>query len=162
MKKLSILFLGLVTLLSTGCPVGLDYALGVPGSEKINPALIGTWHCERESPEVVRAKVEKGEQNSYKVTVLERGEMYALETDNLQGWITTLNNATFLYLKPEGEEKFYHYQFSLEGSKLTTNDVSLLDGGVDAITSTESLRDQVKKSMSHEEWASEPSTWTKE
>lgn len=162
MKKISILLLGLVALLCTGCPVGLDYAIGEPGSEKIDQGLVGKWLSENSGAEVLSVDIAKKDDHSYKVTVLERGEMYALETDNLTGWVTTVNGGNFLYLKPDGEDKFYHYQYRFDGKDLVTNDVSLLDGGIDAVTSTETLRKQVATSMGMDGWADEKNTWTKE
>lgn len=164
MKKLlhlSILILVITTFY--GCPVGIDYPLGIPGKEKINKDLIGTWVSDSKEAEVLKVKFEKNDDNSYKVTVLERGEMYALETDNLTGWITELEGSTFLYLKPEGEEKYYHYSFSFsEKDKLISTDVSLLDGGVDAVTSTEAFRKQVASSMKKAEYGTEIIGWTKQ
>ncbi len=157
-----LLLLPAVVLLMTGCPVGLDYSLGTPGSEEINKTLIGTWVNGSEEAEVKRVKIVKGKENSYDVTVLERGEMYSLETDNLQGWVTTLEEKSFLYLKPVGEDKFYHYCYWMEGEILQTSDVSLLDGGVDAVTSTETLRKQVATSMRMKEWGSEIQEWSKD
>lgn len=161
MKKHILLSLGIVALLSTGCPVGLDHPLDEPNANKIDKALLGTWESESESAEVKSVTVSEASATQYNIEVHERGEMYVLETDKLIGWTTTLSGANFLYLKPDNEEKFYHYQYKFDGQKLITNDVSLLDGGVDAVTSTKTLRSQVEKSMKSEEWANETQTWHK-
>lgn len=164
MKKL--LHLSIFILVITtfyGCPVGIDYPLGVTGKEKINKDLLGTWVSDSPEAEVLKVKFEKNDDNSYKVTVLERGEMYALETDNLTGWVTEVEGKTFVFFKPEGEEKFYHYMIKEAGSnKLVTCDVSLLDGGVDAVTSTEAFRKQVAASMKSAEYGVETISWTKQ
>ncbi|HEX2900424.1 MAG TPA: hypothetical protein VHS96_11955 [Bacteroidia bacterium] len=161
-KHFLLLLLPAVVLLMTGCPIGLDYSLGTPGTEEINKSLIGTWVNGSEEAEVKRVKIAKGKDNSYEVAVQERGEMYSLETDELQGWVTTVEDKSFIYLKPIGEEKYYHYCYWMDGSTLITCDVSLLDGGVDMVTSTETLRSQVAKSMHKAEWGSEVQEWTKE
>ena len=161
-KKILILLLPAVLLLMMGCPVGLDYSLGTPGSESIDKSLIGTWVCKSEDAEVKRVKVAKGNDNSYAVTVLERGEMYSLETDKLQGWVTTVKEKNFMYLQPEGDAKYYHYCYWMDGGDLSTTDVALLDGGVDAVSSTETLRKQVETSMRMDDWGKETQEWVKE
>lgn len=152
----------LLTALCAGCPIGNEYPLGNPGEEKIDKELVGTWAAEDSDAEVAKVKIEKKDANSFTVTVLERGELFALETDNFTGYVTELGDAQFVYFKPEGEEKFYHYQYHFEGSQLITNDISLLDGGVDAVTSTESYRRQVLTSMKMSDWGGGKIVWTKE
>jgi hypothetical protein len=162
MKKYILLSLALVTVLATGCPVGLDHPLDAPNANPIDKELLGTWINAGESAEVKQVIITEASPTQYNIEVLERGEMYALETDKLVAWVTTLNKGNFLYVKPENEEKFYHYQYRFDGSDLLTNDVSLLDGGMDAVVDTKSLRKQVQASMSNEEWGQEIQTWTKE
>ncbi len=146
-----------------GCPVGVDYPLGTTGTEKINKELLGTWVSDSKDAEVLKVKFEKNDDNSYKVTVLERGEMYALETDNLTGWVTEVEGKTFFYFMPENENKYYHYMVKeADKSKMVTCDVALLDGGVDAVTSTEALRKQVATSMKNPDYGLETISWTKE
>ena len=164
MKKL-LLYLSIIviSLLNFGCPVGLDYALGNPGKEKIDTKLIGIWSNSEEDPEVVRATISKIDNYSYKIVVNERGSMYSLETDELTAWVTKVDGKLFLYMKPDNEDKYYHYLIvDLTKDTMITSDVSLLDGGVDAVTSTATLKNQVKKSMKMEGWATETITWTKE
>ena len=146
-----------------GCPVGINYPLGTPGKEKINKELIGTWVSDKTDAEVLKVKFEKNDDYTYKVTVMERGEMYALETDNLTGWVTEVEGKTFLFFKPENEDTYYHYMIKSSDKKsLVTCDVSLLDGGVDSVTSTEAFRKQVVTSMKSAEYGVESITWTKE
>jgi hypothetical protein len=155
-KLLSFSLLAFIVLAFYGCPIGLDYSLGFPGSEKIDEKLTGTWKIgEGFEGEVLKLKISKKDAYSYTVEVLERGEMYSLETDNLIGWTTTVNNEKFLYVKPDDEEKFYHYHYEISGKKLIIHDVSLLDGGVDVVSSTEDLRSQVERSMTMEGWGKE-------
>lgn len=163
MKKVLIpVFAALALLVVTGCPVGLQYPLGKTDSEAIDKKLVGTWVCTNEDPEVKKVKISKQDEKSFSVDVIEKGSMYSLETDHLTGWVTTLDGATFLFLRPDGEENYYHYQYKKEGEKYITNDVSLLDGGVDAVTSTEALRKQVSASMQMSEWGKETLSWEKQ
>jgi hypothetical protein len=163
MKKILIPIFGALTLLViTGCPVGIAYPLAEPGSGSIDKKLVGTWVCNSEDSEVKRVKISKKDDKSYSVDILEKGSMYSLETDHLKGWVTTLDGATFLFLRPDGEENYYHYQYKKDGESFVTNDVSLLDGGIDAVTSTESLREQVSSSMKMNDWGKETQSWIKE
>jgi hypothetical protein len=146
-----------------GCPIGIDYPIGTPGKEKINKELIGTWVCSNLEAEVLKVKFEKSDDNSYKVTVLERGTMYGLETDFLTGWVSEVEGKTFLFFKPDNEDKYYHYMIKDIGTnEMVTCDVSLLDGGIDAVTSTESFRKQVAVSMKKAEFGDESTSWTRE
>ena len=44
MKKLLFaLFIAPIMLLTTGCPVGITYPLGTPGTEKIDKSILGKW-----------------------------------------------------------------------------------------------------------------------
>lgn len=164
MKKLLHLSILVIVITSFyGCPIGIDYPLGTPGKEKINKDLIGIWESNDSEAEVLKVKFEKSDDNSYKVTVLERGAMYGLETDFLTGWVTEIEGKTFLFFKPENEEKYYHYMIKEMGNgTMVTCDVSLLDGGVDAVTSTEAFRKQVATSMKSAEYGVESITWSKE
>jgi hypothetical protein len=159
MKKNLLFALSLVALLSTGCPVGIDHPLDVTNSNNIDKGLIGTWVNDSEGAEVLRVSISEASATQYGVTVLERGEMYALETDKLSGWVTTVGKGDFVFFKPEGDEKYYHYQYKINGDKMVTNDVSLLDGGIDAVNSTAAFRKQVATSMSNEEWGQETQNW---
>ena len=136
MKKI-LFFLPLLFLLQA-CPVGLDYAMSELGSEPVNQKLIGTWENQDKNGEVLKIEFIKDRPNSLKAVVLER--------------------KTFLIFKPEGEAKFYHYQYELKGDEIVFHDVALLDGGIDAVNSSQSLRDQVSRSMSMEKWGEEKST----
>ena len=87
-----------ISLLNFGCPVGLDYALGNPGKEKIDTKLIGIWSNSEEDPEVVRATISKIDNYSYKIVVNERGSMYSLETDELTAWVTKVDGKLLICL----------------------------------------------------------------
>lgn len=162
--RLALFILPVLMLVLSGCPVGLDYSSAKPGSEKFNKHLIGTWRVQGADPvkesEVVEVILERADANTIKATVKERGEMYALETENLLGYETEINGLHVLYFKPENEEKYYHYQYKMEDDDtMIVGDISLLDGGVDAVTSIETLRDQIARSMQKPEFKSETKTY---
>ncbi len=163
MKKLAILLLMLpAVLLFYGCPVGLDYSAGTPGTEKIDKALLGTWVTDKAEHEIKKVTITKIDEYSYKLVVEEKGEMYSVEGDEFTGWVTTIKGKKFLYAKPTSEAKYYLYNYEVSNNKLTTQDVSLLDGGVDAVTSTETLRKQIETSLGMEGGLSEEATFTKQ
>ncbi|HRF41890.1 MAG TPA: hypothetical protein PK198_24020, partial [Saprospiraceae bacterium] len=64
-----------------------------------------------------------------------------------------LDGRTFLIAKPieSGEEKYYHYHYHFEGGMLVIQDMGLLVGGVDAVTSSEALRKEVSASLKNPE-----------
>lgn len=160
MKKFFV-FASLLLLL-TACPIGLDYAPGEVGKEEINSKLLGTWVLSEEDAEAKKFTIRKIDKYQYSVEVLERGEMYSLETDNLTMYETTINGLHVLYLKPDDESKYYMYQYTLDGNSLTIADIPLLDGGIDAVTSTEALRKQIEASMGQETFYAEPHTYKKQ
>jgi len=153
----------MIIIFNYGCPTGLYYPLGNPGKEKINPKLLGTWVTNNDDAEVLSVTFSKQDDFTYKVLVNERGTMYALETDNFLAWITKFEGKEFLYLKPDNEDKYYHYMLiKLEEKTLISTDLSLLDGGIDAVKSTESLRKEVKNSINKPEFGKETIEWYKE
>lgn len=160
MKKLLWLLIPAAFMLQA-CPMGLDYAMSETGTEPISKKLIGVWENENSKAEVLKIEFFKNTDNSLKAKVLDRGELYSEETDDYEVWQSTLNNKTFLIFKPKGGDKYYHYQIELKGNELIYNDVSLLDGGVDAVTSTKTLREQIANSIGKEEWGEEKSTMTR-
>ena len=151
MKKF--FFLLPLLFLLTACPVGLNYAPGKVATEPVDARLIGTWEAECSDCEIQKVTIKKKTANEFSVQVLERGEMYALETDDLTLYQTKIDDLTILYLKPSNEDKYYLYQVVIKSaSEIELGDVSLLDGGVDAISDTESLRKQISNSKDKEEF----------
>lgn len=153
-----------IVLVTTGCPVGLDYPLGKPNGEKLDKKLIGTWVAQSSEAEIIKVKVSKNDDFRFDIEVLERGEMYALETDLLQGWSTTFNGKTFLYAqqKDQDDKKYYHYCYAFDGNKLILHDMSLLVGGMDAVTSQEALQSEVSASMKNPDFLSSRIEYIKE
>ncbi len=167
MKKfiLNLVFALPFLLLFTGCPVGVDYPLGTPGSEEIDKALIGAWTTEGEDPDYRTVTISKKDNFSYDVEVFEPGSMYSLDVTKFTAWVTKIEGKTFLYAQPVGssDEQYYLYCYeAIDKNTLKSFDVSLLVGGVDAITSTEAYRAEVEASMKMEDFLSDEKTWTKE
>lgn len=163
LSSISPFALAAILLMSTGCPVGIDYPLGYPGTEKIEKKLIGTWYNDKEDHEMKRIRIGKWDNYSYRIEVLEVGSMYSVEDQNFRGWITKIGGKTFLYAKPDNSEEYYLYCYAMDGKKkMSSWDVSLLVGGVDAVTSTEAFREEVKGSMLMDDFLTEETLWMKE
>ncbi len=114
-------------LLFWGCPAGLDFSLGEPGKEPIIPALVGEWENSSSEATVQLISIREKDAHSYEVVVQQKGETYALETDSLTGWVTTLNGMTFFYLKPVNAEQYFHYAVLEQGeNELVVCDMALL------------------------------------
>lgn len=164
MKNLAPALLLLATLLiATGCPVGVGYPLSAPGSEKIDERLLGTWYTEKEDHDIQRVKIEKRDDYSYAIKVLETGSMYAVEDTNFQGWITKIGGKDFIFAMPSIAEEYYTYCYVIDGkNQMRSFDVGLLVGGVDAVTSTEAYRKEVEASLKMDDCLTEETLWVKE
>lgn len=147
----------------TGCPVSVDYPLGLPGQEKLDERLFGTWRTADTTAEVPVVRFTHGEGNSFNVTVLERGSMYAEEVDNFKGWCTELNGKQFVYFQDAADSKagFYTYTYWFDGKDLMVADFTLKIGGTDAVTSTENYRKEVEGSMAYPDWLGTTFRYTK-
>lgn len=153
--------LPLVFLLS-GCPVGLDYPLGKPGTEPLDPALIGVWVQDDSEKEVMKLVIRAKTETSYDVEVLERGSMFSLEDDHFTGWVTTAGGRQFVYFKPDSEDKYYTYCYEVRDGEILSWDASLQVGGIDAVTSSEALRKEIEASVNHPDFLNGQTVWLKE
>jgi hypothetical protein len=163
-KHLSILLLLPVLLLIVGCPVSTSYPIADPGTEKIDNQLIGTWlNTVGDSlSEVLKVSIARKTKTSYNVQVLEKGNMYVVDTTLFEGYVTKLEGKTFFFLKPEGKtNEFYLYCYKFDDNVLKTYDVGLKEGGLDAVTSTEAFRKEVTASLRHSDCLSGEITWKK-
>jgi hypothetical protein len=145
----SLLAIFFIALLTTGCPVGISYPLGDPGTEKIDKDLLGVWVAAVDTAEMLKIEVGKKDDYTYWVEVLEQSENYMMDGTSYDSWVTKLDGETFIYSKPTDpeEEDYYLYHYQIEGKKLVLQDVGLLVGGVDAVTSTEAFREEVSASL---------------
>jgi hypothetical protein len=160
---LSLVVVSWIAILLSGCPIGMDYPLGNPGTEEIDRSLLGTWTAGNPDAAVTRVRIDRGDDYSYSVHVMGRGEMYSLETDDLTGYVTGLDGHRFVYFRPGNESKYYLYEYSVDATgRVTTHDVGLKVGGVDAVTSTESYRREVSASLKFDDCLTEPTVWTRE
>lgn len=139
----------LIAMLTTGCPVGVSYPLGNPGTEKIDQNLLGVWVAVADTADLLKIEISKKDDYTYQVEVLEEGEHYVLDGNSFDSWVTKLDGKTFLYSKPtdDDEDSYYVYNYQFEGEKMVIQDVGLLVGGVDAVTSTEAFREEVSASL---------------
>ncbi|TAE46029.1 MAG: hypothetical protein EAZ89_20845 [Bacteroidetes bacterium] len=167
MKKLkplhlSVLFMIVLPFLA-GCPIGLEYPLAKEGADPLSSALLGTWNSGSEDTEVKRVAFSKGPTaNTYKVEVLEKGSSYAVEDTEFTAWMTKVGGRDFLILKPENSDLFFHYCIEIGQKQIKTWDLTLLIGGVDAVTSTEALRKEAEESLKNPDFFKEGLYWEKE
>lgn len=142
-----------------GCPIGIDYAPGTPGKEKIDADLIGTWHTKSEDASFITAKVTKESDFSFHINMVETGALYGLDETEFTGWCTEIDKQKIIYIKSGGQ--FFMHGYKLNGSSLSIYDVSLLDGGTDAVVSTEALRKQISTSLKKPDCLNDEIIYTK-
>ena len=138
------------TFLTTGCPVGISYPFCEESQmTKVDKNLLGTWNALVDSAEVVKVKISKKNDITYQIEVLEKGENYMLDAVTFNSWTTQLNGESFIFSQAtEGDDQSYYlYHFKLDGKQLFIEDVSLLEGGIDAVTSAETFQKEVVASM---------------
>ncbi|TND07613.1 MAG: hypothetical protein FD123_3165 [Bacteroidetes bacterium] len=148
------------------CPVSTSYPLGKKDVEKIDKNLLGTWKNDITDSEVIKATVKKADEYTYDIVVDEKGSMFMAENTNFKGWLTKIEDKTFLVLQEVGEDGktkiiFYVYHVNIEKNKLTTHDITLKVGGTDSVTSIEAYRDEVKASMAKEGFLAGKIVWAK-
>jgi hypothetical protein len=143
---------------------GIAYPPGTPGTEKADKGLIGTWKQSDGLKEVVSIRISETDKYTLKAEVLERGDIYALESDVLVARCTEIGGKNFVYFETttEGKTEYYTYMYQFVSGGLETCVVSLMDGGVDAITSTESYRSQLEKSIGMENAISDTTFWIRQ
>lgn len=161
MKKLTqfqIITLLLVTVLFIyGCPVGVDYAPDTPGSKPIDKRLIGTWTCVSGSCDDIKVvEVKKEDKTSYSIKVLEKGTSYMTNDVNFKGWVTQIDGIDFLYAQGDSSSQYYNYTYSFKNDRLILYDARFLEGGMDAVTSSEALRTEISASLKKPDFFTEP------
>jgi len=152
--------------LLTACPIATTYPLGNKGAVKLDPQLIGTWTNQTEDTESTGVTISKGkETNTYNLHVDEKGSMFMADGEDFIGWLATLNGKTFFVLQQlvdgEATESYYVYHIKLDKSILTTNDITLMVNGTDAITSIEAYQEEVIASMAMDEFLAGEIQWQK-
>jgi len=164
MNKIFVSILAFASLLLfTGCPVGVNFPPGTPGTEKIDKKLIGTWSNDQEDPEVKKVTISKADAYTYEVEVLEKGSLYMANTDHFKGYVTKIDGKNFVYfLEDKDSGQYFLYNYNIEDGKLKTYDVGLKVGGIDAVTSTEAFREEIKASLKMEDCLSGEIVWKKE
>lgn len=129
-------------LIFSGCPVSISYPLAESGTVKIDKNLVGNWKATETEVEIAAAKVEKMDDNNYKITISEKGSLYTPEGNTFKGWNYEMEGHKFLICQEYDEaealtDKYYLYKIECTKSNLTLYDVSLTEGGgTDAIKST--------------------------
>ncbi len=165
LSALMLLFAAMILL--TGCPVETKYPLEVSGKEKIDFRLIATWSNNKETADVKKVTIRQFDDYTYYVRVDEKGENYFAAETIFIGWLGRVGGKLFLILQPmtEGKAKesaYLLYNIEFIGDNLTTHDVGLIVGGIDAITSTDALKKEVEESLKKPDCLSEETNWVKE
>lgn len=144
-------------------PVGVNFPPGTPGTEKINKKLLGVWYNDLKDPEVKKVKITKADDFTYEVEVIDKGSLYMAATDFFKGYVTKIDGKDFVYFLEEKDSgQYFLYNYTFEDNKLKTYDVGLKVGGIDAVTSSEAFRDEIKASLKMEDCLSGEIIWTKE
>jgi hypothetical protein len=146
---LPVLFISLIFLY--GCPVSMDFPADYPGTQKIDKALIGTWTCVMDScSDLQVVTVKKKTDYSYDIEVVEKGDSYFVDDLFFEGFVTRIDGKNFLYAKGESTAGYFLYHYEVDGKSLSLFDVSLIEGGKDAVTSTEAFRAEISASLKKE------------
>jgi hypothetical protein len=154
------------TILLTACPIASSFPLGKKGEVKLNPDLMGVWVTDATDVEATSVEFTKGtEANTYNFEVLEKGSMFMADGPSFIAWLTELNAKTFLVLQQvlDGapQESYYVYCIKQEKKKMTSFDITLKVNGIDAITSIQAYRDEVKASMEFDDFLGNQINWVK-
>jgi hypothetical protein len=152
----SFALLGALLIVLTGCPIGLDYPLGNSSEQKIDTKLIGKWTIDDPEETILSVSFSKKAENMYLITIHEYSEFFTPETLYFNGWIVSLGGMSFLCTQEiANPDTYYHYVLiSVSDNLLNICDMSLLNQGLDAIKSTETLRAEVLESMKKTEFLS--------
>lgn len=156
-----------IIFLLTACPVVQHIPFSTKGETSFDNRLVGMWSNTQTEIEAIKVEIKAGvDDKSAILNVIEKGSMFMAESESFEAWLSVLKNQTFLVLKEiktEATEKdnYYLYHLVISQNTVVTSDVSLLVGGSDAITSTETYREEVKASMDKEGFLSSPIEWHK-
>jgi hypothetical protein len=106
--------------------------------------------------------ITKKDKYSYKIVIDEKGTLYAPDEEEFTGWVTTIKGKKIIFAKADGSSSYFMYEYSVQKKTLTSHDIGLLDGGIEAVTSTEALRKQIETSLGMEGVLTEETVWTKQ
>jgi len=162
----SLSILAVCTMLLTACPISTGYPLGKKGEIKLNQDLLGLWVSSTPDIEASAIQITKGaEINTYQFEVIEKGTMFMADGPSFTAWITEIDSYSFMVLQQliDGNptEVYYVYEYKVDKKRLTSHDITLKVNGVDAITSIDSYREEVKLSMAFDDFLANPIDWVK-
>ncbi len=157
MRKLWILAVRLMAMFflalsMSGCPVALPYPL-TDTPDPLDPALLGTWVALSDEAEIQEVALTKKNNTTYLVKVLKQGAFYAAEGVDFEAQITRFEGRSILIARSVDapDEGWFHYDVSVKEGLLVVHDLSLLVGGMDAVTSTQALRKELAASLKNPE-----------
>lgn len=145
------------------CPIGLSYPLDESAKAKFNKDLMGKWKisADVEDPEISSVTFARNDEHTYAIEIVPVPSFMGEGTSYI-GWIVVFDGRQFMVAQSIDDGLYYHYCFELNKKELTTWDISLLGGGVDAATSIAALQEEVRESMKSEEFLSSEQKWVKE
>ncbi len=162
---LSLSILGLLSIIVTGCPVGVAYPFCEESQlEKVDPKLLGTWSSLSDAADILEVNITQQDDVTYSIEVLESGELYLADDTKFFGWTSTLDGHTFLFSQgaESGTTDYFLYHLAFDGDNLIIRDVGLLVGGLDAVTSTETFRKEVSASLKDPDCLTSPFEYIKQ
>jgi hypothetical protein len=143
---LPLLIIGLMFIY--GCPVGMDYPPDEPGNKPVDEALVGTWNCVSDTcSDLKKVKIEKYDDYSYDITILETGSDYMADDDFFVGYVTEIDGYKLIFAEEQTSGLYYTYCYEISGNRLTIYDVGLLESGIDAAKSTDAFRKEISASL---------------
>jgi hypothetical protein len=110
----------------------------------------------------MKLTITKKDKYSYKIVIDEKGDLYAADEEEFTGWVTTIKGKKIIFAKADAGTAYFMYEYSVQKKTLTSHDIGLLDGGIEAVTSTEALRKQIEASLGMEGDLTEETVWTKQ
>ncbi len=147
MKKYASLLALPLLLFLFGCPVGMQYSPGFPAAKNRRKAVGYLGNLRRKNLEFKVASISKKDDYSLNVSVSGTGSTYMPKGTEFTGWTTQVDNRRIVYIRDVDANEYYMYGYTYQDNGLMLYDVALLDGGVDAVTSTETFRSQISSSL---------------
>jgi len=132
----------------TACPEEMNYAPAKPDSEKIDPALIGTWVTDNSSADIYEVRIEKASAYSYNVEALNVNTNYNVGTMFYKMWVTKIGKHKYVYARADNKDTYYVYHYKFDGKdKFELSQLEYMIEGSNGIKSTEALRKEIDLSM---------------
>jgi hypothetical protein len=161
MKNRTLFYLLLTPLLValTACPVETKVPLGSKATEKIDPALLGSWKLQEfnENAEIQEFEVTNNDEFTLHIFLAETGALYDGE-ESYDGFVTKIDGKKFIYFEST-IGTYYLYSYQLKDKVLTTYEIALENA--DVIKTTQDLRTRVSAAIKKGTGLGESVNWVK-